>query len=228
MEIIEGQIKRQFIPSKVADFANIKLIKNILNNDIYEKWEAVAEVKGEYIICNDISKSKKYNKILKKQSYDEYLDFISKRDIDKDKWVYNILDGNAEQDKIIYKDELCLVLPAYVWDGQNINKLHILCMPIDKFIRTIRELTKEHIPLLEHMKQSTLNIISEKYGLQECNLKIFFHYDPSTYHLHIHFINTIHTETGSSVEYSHDLDNVIFNLQMDTDYYKKINLNIRV
>ena len=123
MEIIEGQIKRQFIPSKVADFANIKLIKHILNNDIYEKWEAVAEIKGEYIICNDISKSKKYNKILKKQSYDEYLDFISKIDIDKDKWVYNILDGNAEKDKIIYKYKLCLVLPTYVWVSQNINNL---------------------------------------------------------------------------------------------------------
>ena len=46
MEIIDGQIKRQFIPSKVADFANIKLIKHIFNNDIYEKWEAVAEIKG--------------------------------------------------------------------------------------------------------------------------------------------------------------------------------------
>jgi hypothetical protein len=29
------------------------------------------------------------------------------------------------------------------------------------------------------------------------------------------------------VEYSHDLDTVIFNLKMDSDYYKKIKLNRR-
>ena len=57
---------------------------------------------------------------------------------------------------------------------------------------------------------------------------MFFHYDPSTYHLHIHFINTRYTENWSSVEYSHDLDIVIFNLRMDRDYYKKIRLNRRI
>jgi m7GpppX diphosphatase len=70
--------------------------------------------------------------------------------------------------------------------------------------------------------------IEENYELKEENLKIFFHYDPSTYHLHMHFINTKNTKSGSSVEYSHDLDMVIFNLKLDSDYYKKINLNKRV
>ena len=82
--------------------------------------------------------------------------------------------------------------------------------------------------MLEYMKKTTLQQIKEIYGLKEENLKIFFHYDPSTYHLHIHFINTENTEAWSSVEYSHDLDTVIFNLTMDSDYYKKIKLNIRV
>ena len=78
------------------------------------------------------------------------------------------------------------------------------------------------------MKKITLEKIEEKYNLKEENLKMFFHYDPSTYHLHIHFINTEYTESWSSVEYSHDLDTVIFNLKLDSDYYKKIKLNRRV
>jgi m7GpppX diphosphatase len=78
------------------------------------------------------------------------------------------------------------------------------------------------------MKKVTLNIIETKYGLKEENLKIFFHYNPSTYHLHIHFINIYYTNAGSSVEYSHDLDIVIFNLNLDTNYYKKIHLNTRL
>ena len=83
------------------------------------------------------------------------------------------------------------------------------------------------------MKRVTLEQIEEEqieenYELKEENLKIFFHYDPSTYHLHMHFINTKNTKSGSSVEYSHDLDMVIFNLKLDSDYYKKININKRI
>ena len=103
----------------------------------------------------------------------------------------------------------------------------MLCLPRDKELRCIRSLDLSHIDLLTHMKVKTLEMIKSTYNLDETNLKMFFHYDPSTYHLHIHFINVEHIETGSSVEYSHDLDLVIFNLGMDSDYYKKVSLNIR-
>ena len=228
MELIEGQTKHLFIPTQVMSFTTIRKVGLLLQNDVYEKWEAITEVKGEYIICSDVSKTKKRFKTLVKESYQEYLDFIAKRDIEKDRWIYNILDGIAEQDVIIFRDDKCVIIPTYIWDAKNINKLHVLCIPMDISLRTIRELTKEHILLLEHMKKVTLDNISEKYGLQEENLKMFFHYDPSTYHLHIHFVNVLHTDSGSSVEYSHDLDTVIFNLEVDTDYYKKIKLNKRV
>jgi m7GpppX diphosphatase len=227
MELIYGSTKQTFIPNTVISFPCIRKIKTIIENDSFTKYEAIAEVKGEYIICNDITKLKKYSKRIIKESYDEYLDFLSQRDIEKDRWIYNIIDGKAEQDKILYRDLNLIVIPTYTWDSKNIDKLHILCLPTNKNIRTIRDLTSEHIPLLQHMKYITLETIEKSYGLKEENLKIFFHYEPSTYHLHIHFINTGHTESWSSVEYSHDLDTVIFNLKMDSDYYKKIKLNRR-
>jgi m7GpppX diphosphatase len=199
-----------------------------MENDSFTKYEAIAEVKGEYIVCNDITKLKKYSNLLIKESYEEYLDFLSKRDIEKDRWIYNIIDGIAECDKIIYRDLNLIVIPTYTWDTKNIDKLHILCLPTNKNIRTIRDLTSEHIPLLQRMKDVTLETIEKIYGLTEENLKIFFHYEPSTYHLHIHFINTVYTKSLSSVEYSHDLDSVIFNLSIDSDYYKKIKLNRRI
>ena len=58
-------------------------------------------------------------------------------------------------------------------------------------------------------------------------MKIYIHYNPSTYHLHIHFVNNLFHNISSSVEYSHELNNVIFNLELDSDYYKKIVLNKR-
>jgi m7GpppX diphosphatase len=228
MELIDGTTKYTFKPNTVMSFSNVRKIKSLMENDSFTKYEAITEVKGEYIVCNDISKLKKYSKRIVKESYEEYLEFIKNRDSEKDRWIYNIIDGVAEQDNIIYRDESIIVIPTYTWDSINIDKLHILCLPTDKSLRTIRDLTVENVTLMEHMKRVTLQQIEEKYGLKEENLKMFFHYDPSTYHLHIHFINTGNTESWSSVEYSHELDMVIFNLKMDSEYYKKIKLNRRV
>jgi m7GpppX diphosphatase len=228
MELIYGSTKEKFIPNTVMSFPSIRKIKTIMENDSFTKYEAIAEVKGEYIVCNDITKLRQHSKRLVKESYEEYLEFISHRDKEKDRWIYNIIDGIAEQDKIIYRDLSVIVIPTYTWDSTNIEKLHILCLPMNTSLRTIRDLSLKDVPLLEYMKSITLLMIEKKYGINEEHLKIFFHYDPSTYHLHIHFVNTANKESWSSVEYSHDLDSVIFNLQMDSGYYKKIKLNRRV
>ena len=109
-----------------------------------------------------------------------------------------------------------------MWDSKNIDKLHILCLPTDTTLRSIRSLTSVHIHLLEHMKKVTLDVIKEKYELDECYIKMFFHYEPSTYHLHIHFVNAANHDSRSSVEYSHELYNVLFNLSICSDYYQKV------
>ena len=77
------------------------------------------------------------------------------------------------------------------------------------------------------MKTVSLQIIKEKYGLDETSIKKFFHYPPSSYHLHIHFVNN-QFKFGSSVEYSHELNSVIFNLSICSDYYKRIVLNKKI
>jgi len=217
----------KFIPSTVTSFDNIIKSKLILQNDSFTKYEASVNISGELIICDDISKITNCANTIVKETYDEYINDLTIRNNDKDKWIYNLIDGISEQDLILHRDDICLVIPTFTWNSTDISKLHILCIPNDKNIRTIRSLDKTHIPLLQHMKQTTLNIIKNKFNLDETNLKIFFHYTPSTYHLHIHFIN-LNYHSCSSVEYSHDLDTVIFNLSLDTDYYKKIKLNKRI
>jgi len=191
------------------------------------KYVPTTACKCEYAAYNTIRKLKNSAKQIVKETHEEYLDVIMKRDIEKDRWIYNIIDGLAEQENIMYRDDFSISMPTYTWDAKNVERLHILCIPMDKQLRTIRELTKEHIPLLEHMKKTTLEKIEQVYGLKEGSLKIYFHYEPSTYHLHIHFVNIKYKDAGSSVEYSHDLDSVIFNLSLDSDYYRKIKLNRR-
>jgi diadenosine tetraphosphate (Ap4A) HIT family hydrolase len=229
MDLTEGSIKKKIIPNKVLDWDGIKIVSTTLKNDLYEKHQVEVLIQGEMLVCNDISKMKVYSRKIKKETYSEYIDKITTRDPSKDQWIYNIIDGISEQSEIIYRDEKCICILSYTWSGKTdeINKLHMLCFPIDKTLRCIRSLNSSHIDLLTHMKAKSLEVIKSKYNLDITDLKMFFHYDPSTYHLHIHFINVEHIETNSSVEYSHDLDSVIFNLGIDSDYYKKISLNTR-
>lgn len=39
------------------------------------------------------------------------------------------------------------------------------------------------------MYKKTLEIIKDKYEIDISDLNIEFHYTPSTYHLHLHFVN---------------------------------------
>lgn len=228
MQVNINNINYKFIPSQIKNFETIKKDKLVLKNDIYEKYSAFAEIEGELIICNDVNQMRRFEKKIIRETYEDYLKYIKKRDPKKDQWIYNIINGISEQDKILFKDHLCIVIPTYMWDGINIDKLHLLCMPLDTSLRSLRSLTASHIPLLEHMKRVTLSIINIHYNIEEEYIKIFFHYEPSTYHLHIHFANISHNEARSSVEYSHELNNVIFNLSICSDYYQRSILNKRV
>jgi len=227
MQVTIDNVNYKFTPSKLSTIDSIKKDKLVLKNDIYEKYRATAEIEGELIICNDTSLMRGFQKKIIRESYEDYLKYIVKRDIRKDKWIYNIIDGTSEQESVLYRDNVCIVIPTYTWDGICLDKLHILCLPTDISLRCIRSLDNSHIPLLEHMKQVTLAIIASKYDIDECYIKMFFHYEPSTYHLHIHFVNTANYDVRSSIEYSHDFNNVLFNLSICPGYYQRVILNKR-
>ena len=228
MQVTIDKVNYKFLPSRLTNVEGIIKNKQTLKNDVYEKYEATAQIDGELIICNDVSLMRRNEKKIARETYDEYLKYIVKRDLKKDQWIYNIIDGTSEKDSVLYRDDLCVVVPTYIWNGKCVDKLHILSMPTDTTLRCIRSLNSSHIPLLEHMKKETVKIIRNKYGLDENQLKMFFHYEPSTYHLHIHFVNVSYHDARSSVEYSHELNNVIFNLSLYNDYYQRAILNKRV
>ena len=177
---------------------------------------------------SSIQPSAKKNLKLRRETYDEYLETLINRNNNprKDQWIYNIINGTAEQNSIIYRDKTCLLIPNYKWNNE-INKLHIIAIPTDITLRSIRSLRAKHIVLLEHIKSVIFKTIKMKYDLGEENVNCFFHYEPSVYHLHIHVTNLMDNDARSSVEYSHDLNTVIYNLSIKSDYYVDALLNVR-
>jgi m7GpppX diphosphatase len=226
----EENKKYTFIPnSKWIDDIDTTNNELIFKNDVYEKTRTtIKNLSGELIVCSDLSKLDEFCKKIIKETYEEYLEIISKRDFKKEKWIYNILDGIAEQEKILYKDNLMVLIPNYTWNENDILQMHLLALPIDKSLHTLRDLTELHINLLNHIKEKSLETIKIMYGFDEDIIKMYIHYVPTTYHLHIHFVLISNTSTNSSVEYSHNLNMVIEILKIKSDYYKTTILDKRI
>ncbi len=51
--------------------------------------------------------------------------------------------------------------------------------------------------------------LSEKFGLPESQVRAYFHYQPTYYHLHVHFTHLNYAAPGISTEKSHLLPTVI-------------------
>lgn len=62
--------------------------------------------------------------------------------------------------------------------------------------------------------------ILQHYNLPASKLRVYFHYQPSYFHLHVHFTKLGYDAPGCGVERAHLLADVIQNLQSDPQYYK--------
>jgi m7GpppX diphosphatase len=142
-------------------------------------------------------------------------------------WVYNILEHKSEVDKIIYEDldptNGFILLPDYKWNGQK-ETMYLLAIVMDRKIKSLRDLNEDHLPLLENIRTNSLIAIREKFQIEEHEVRAYFHYQPSFYHLHCHFTFLGYDAPGIHCARAHLLDNVIENIKLVNDYYQRASL----
>lgn len=212
----------------------IKIVNKVLEqqNDTYYKYKANCLV--ETTIIESIVEKPKLNN-LKIESYDDYIK-LNVEGIDK-QWIYNIIDHLSESDDILFENNNIIIIPDYKWSGaksalraeeKNLDSFHVLCIFKDKSLFSIRELNQNHIPLLEEAIKFGCHTINEKYGINKKNLIIYFHYHPSVWQLHLHYMILNNDNTSSySLPRAHSINSVIQNIKMNSDYYKKTELEIK-
>lgn len=141
-------------------------------------------------------------------------------------WVYNILNHQSEADRIIFEDpdpeNGFILVPDLMWDGQQMSNLHLLAIVHQRGIKSLRDLNAAHLAMLKSIKNNCLAAISTKYGIKPSQIRSFLHYQPSFYHLHVHFQLISFKEVG--LERCHVLENVIQNLTIQGDYYQRVTL----
>lgn len=122
--------------------------------------------------------------------------------------------------------------------------MYLIAIVNKRNIRSLRDLTSEHLPLLQNIFQkgqvsfayyyeSTIHaqtfespflvlqeIILQQYNLPACKLRAYLHYQPSYYHLHFYFTKLSYEAPGCGMDCAHLLADVIQNLHFNSDYYK--------
>lgn len=144
-------------------------------------------------------------------------------------WVYNILNHQQEADRIVFedphKDNGFVLLPDLKWDGKTVETLYLIAIVHRHSLKSIRSLTNEHLPLLYNIRDKGIATITKRYGIPRSQLRIYFHYQPSFYHLHVHFTFLKYDAPGIFCEKSHLLDTVISNIELLPDYYQRATLS---
>ncbi|XP_077466381.1 m7GpppX diphosphatase-like [Stigmatopora argus] len=211
-----------------------------LRNDIYSTYRLQAsphlnEIKAT-VVCPATEKHvKKYQRqesFLVEETADDYasitLPFIQKQSFSV-QWVYNILEKKAESERIVFEDpdpKLGFVLlPDFKWDQKQLDNLYLIAIIHQRNIKSLRDLKFEHIPLLQNILQKGKEAILQRYNLPASKLRVYLHYQPSYYHLHVHFTKLGYDAPGCGVERAHLLTDVIQNLQSDSHFYKARSLS---
>jgi m7GpppX diphosphatase len=107
-----------------------------------------------------------------------------KREQGRLNWVWNIIEGRTEQEDVILRDhggsgpdgEGFLMLPDLNWDRKTISSLHLLAIVERRDIWSLRDLKKEHIVWLKHMRTKLIDATVQLYPeLEPDQLKLYIH-----------------------------------------------------
>lgn len=120
-------------------------------------------------------------------------------------WVYNIIEGKTEVEDVIFRtvrgvdtERGFLLLPDLNWDRKTMESLHLLALVERRDIWSLRDLRKKHVLWLREMRRKILAATVGTYTkLDEDQLKLYVHYQPTYYHFHIHVVH-VALEAGAT------------------------------
>ncbi|KAM9221377.1 m7GpppX diphosphatase isoform 1-T2 [Dugong dugon] len=140
-------------------------------------------------------------------------------------WVYNILEKKAEADRIVFENpdpsDGFVLIPDLKWNQQQLDDLYLIAICHRRGIKSLRDLTPEHLPMLRNILQEGQEAIRQRYQVTGDRLRVYLHYLPSYYHLHVHFTALGFEAPGSGVERAHLLAEVIENLECNPRHYQQ-------
>jgi m7GpppX diphosphatase len=127
----------------------------------------------------------------------------------------------------LIQNEKYTILPDFKFaDLTDISSLHLLVIFADKELCSIRDLRENHIDLLEEVRRVVDDLLTTKFGMEKNSYRLYFHYPPTFYRLHIHVVSLKLASMGAIVDRAHLLSTIIANLKIFPLYYKNMPIPI--
>jgi Scavenger mRNA decapping enzyme C-term binding len=220
----------------MTNMCHLRKGEELSNNENYSSYRAAGDIPMAGIVYIDTQPDEKeiqrlnrgYNPHYVEETYEEYLKKLEELDPINMTWIKKIISGDAEQEKVLERNSEYIVARDWKFDisldedGNATFKredLHILGIPIEQ-IGSIRDIEPDQIPMLNEMKEKALYICEETFGMKRDEIKIYFHYPPTTYHLHVHYTWVGLDDSTTNFERALDYDTVMRNIALDPNYYR--------
>ncbi|KAH9811040.1 HIT-like domain-containing protein [Melampsora americana] len=132
----------------------------------------------------------------------------------------NILSHKTETEKIVYEDlspnKGFMIIPDLKWDQLSLSSLYVLAIVQNPSIRSLRDITPIHLPLLRAIATDGTRAVQARYEVPKEELRLFVHYQPSYYQFHVHIVHIEYTGfPGVATGQAHLLDDIIENLEQE-------------
>ena len=158
------------------------------------------------------------------------------------RWIDNVVAGVKERERLLL-DHAAFVLnidtkwkshpdaktvPRAEWRAHEAcEELYVLAILKERGLFTLRELRGRHADVLEAVEREGTRVIAEVYGVPAEQLRIFVHYVPQFYQLHVHFTR-LHNDVGCQAERAHLVSDIVQNLRADGDWYLKRSIRFKL
>ncbi|AYV78520.1 MAG: hypothetical protein Edafosvirus16_19 [Edafosvirus sp.] len=151
------------------------------------------------------------------ESYEFYLENVLRFAQRQDKTRFFDIINKKTDEELFYDCPDFVLIRDMLWADKDVNNMHYIIIFKNPKYMSIRDLSQSDIELLNTALTIGKIHIGKLCDVSKIKMETYFHYHPSVWQLHIHFVS-------STIEEKHKkfmVDDVINNLNKDTDYYKK-------
>lgn len=215
------------------------VIAHLSSTDIYSNLilSATDQIKCTLIHPASQSQIKKYSKcrrLFVHESAELYREKVLPLAISngiRTKWISIIFDQCAgreagasfrtrENEDILYYDPEFVIHPDLKWAQTSTDDIYLLVLFRDTSLYTVREIRRKDIPTLKRAEEKVKHVLKCKYGLDMRETRLYFHYHPTFYQLHLH-VTSINTSVfGMAVGNAVLLHDVFENIRVNEHYYR--------
>lgn len=213
-------------------------LEQTFKNERFTKYEVTLQTRSELCVIepaldNEVYKFRERRKV--RIFHETPLDYKTEIEpnirTDDLQWIRDIFSGKTTgseqtQEEIIYQDEVFAILPDLKWDKKDTTAVYCLAIVRDSSLRSIRDLRRKHVKVLMHTHDRGKEAMVAKYGVTPDQIRVYFHYHPTYWWLHIHFNLVSNKTSGSSIDCAVPLVTVVNNLELMDDYYEKATLPV--